>query len=242
VAGHDAVINLATKIPPPSRAAFPSAWAESHRLRTEASAVLAQAALDAGVPRLLQESIAFMYPDRGEKWIDEDVPLDPPELARGNVAAEAAGAGFAAAGGTAVVLRFGQFYAPESVHTLYMRRMARRRLPALPGPRSAYAPAIAADDAASAVVAALHVPGGTWNVTDDRPLTRMEFHSALADLLGVKPPLLTGTTILGLHPYAAFYLRSQRVSNQRFAAATGWSPRHPDAASGWRAMIGDMPR
>ena len=242
VAGHEAVINVATKIPPPSRAAFPSAWTESHRLRSEASVVLARAALDAGVPRLVQESIAFIYPDRGDEWIDEDVPLDPPALARGNLAAEAAAAGFTVEGGAGIVLRFGQFYAPEAVHTLYMRDMARRRLPALPGPRNAYAPAIAAEDAASAVVAALHVPAGTWNVTDDRPLTRQELHRAIAGVLGVGPPLLTGAALLRLNANFRFYLRSLRVSNRRFATATGWSPRHPDAGSGWRAMAGDLGR
>jgi hypothetical protein len=58
----------------------------------------------------------------------------------------------------------------------------------------------------------------------------------------VKLPLVTGTTLLRLHPNARFYLRSLRVSNHRFAAATGWSPRHPDAGAGWRAMVADMPR
>ena len=242
VTGCDAVVNLATKIPPPSRALVPGAWTESHRLRSEGATVLAEAAGEAGVSRLLQESIAFIYPDRGDRWIDEDVPLDAPRLARGNVAAERAAAAFTAAGGAGVVLRFGQFYAPESVHTRFIQRMVQRRLPGLPGPRKAYAPAIAASDAASAVVAALHAPAGTWNVTDDRPLMRQELHEAVADVLGVRPPLLTGSTLLRLHPDARFYLRSLRVSNRRFAAATGWSPRHADAGEGWRAMVTDLLR
>ncbi|MFP5372718.1 MAG: hypothetical protein ACLGI3_18510 [Actinomycetes bacterium] len=67
----------------------------------------------------MQESIAFIYPDRGDAWIDEDVPLDPPAPARGNLPAEAAAAGSTAEGGSGVVLRFGQFDAPEAAHTVY---------------------------------------------------------------------------------------------------------------------------
>lgn len=237
VQGHDAVVNLATKIPPPARAAFPRAWAENDRLRHEASRNLVEAAMAAGAARFVQESIAFIYPDRGAEWIDEDVPLDPPPLGAANVAAEAQARRFADAGGGAgVVLRFGQFYAADASHTEYMRQMARRRLPALPGPRDAYGPAIAADDAAGGVVAALDVPSGTWNVTDDEPLTRREHNQAVADALGVKGPLGTGSTVLRASRNTAFYLRSQRVSNARFKAATGWTPRYRDARAGWRAM------
>lgn len=234
--GHDAVINLATRIPPPTQAATPSAWREGTRLRTEGSRVLADAAIAVGVPRFVQESIAFIYSDRGSEWIDEDVPLDPPPLAAGNVAAEASARRFGDAGGIGVVLRFGQFYAWESAHTRAMCRQARLRLPAMPGPRDAYCPAVAVDDAAAAAVAALDVTGGTWNVCDDRPLTRDEYNAGVAEALGVRPPLLTGTALLRLSSATRFYVRSQRISNQRFRSATGWSPAFPDARIGWVSM------
>ncbi len=234
--GHDAVINLATRIPPPSRAATPSAWREGTRLRTEGSRVLVDAAIAAGVPRFLQESIAFIYPDRGAEWIDEDVPLEPPPLAAGNLAAEASAQRFTDAGGIGVVLRFGQFYAWESAHTRAMCRQIRLRLPAMPGPAGAYCPAIAADDAAAAAVAALELPHGTWNVCDDRPLTRTEYNAGVAEALGVRAPLLTGTALLRLSSATRFYVRSQRISNQRFRSATGWSPAFPDARVGWVSM------
>lgn len=240
VDGHSVVINLATKIPSPFQAARPSAWAENDRIRSEASRNLVEAALAAGAGRFVQESIAFIYPDCGGRWIDEDVPLDPPVIGRANQAAEAQAGRFTEAGGVGVVLRFGQFYAWESIHSRYMRRMARWRLPALPGPKAAYAPAIAAEDAAAAVVAALAVPAGTWNVGDDEPLTRQAFHRALAAALGVKAPMGTGTTLLRMNRNTRFYLRSQRISNRRFKEATGWSPRYPDAGAGWRAMVAEM--
>ncbi|GLY83529.1 NAD-dependent epimerase/dehydratase family protein [Actinoallomurus iriomotensis] len=241
VAGHEAVVNLATKIPPPTQAARTSAWSETERIRREASRHLVDAALEAGAGRFVQESICFIYADRGHAWIDEDVPLDPPPLGRANEAAEAQARRFTEAGGTGVVLRFGQFYAWDSTHTRYMRRMARLRLPAIPGPKDAYASAIAADDAATAVVAALGAPAGTWNVTDDRPLTRGEFHRTLTETLGVRPPVTTGSLPLRLSRNLGFYLRSQRVSNRRFKQATGWSPRLTDAGAGWRAMVAEHP-
>jgi len=239
VNGHDVVINLATKIPPPSQAALGRAWSESHRIRTEGAGNLVAASLATGVTRFVQESIAFIYPDRGNEWIDEDVPLDPPVLGRANQAAETHANRFTEAGGVGVVLRFGQFYAWETIHTQYIRRMARLRLPGVPGPKGAYCPAIAVDDAAAAVVAALDVPAGHWNVCDDEPLTRQAYNQAVADALGVKPPLLTGTLLLKLSANTRFYLRSQRVSNRRFKGATDWFPRYRDARTGWLAMVAE---
>src|ERR1700722_3681231 len=59
VAGHDAVINLATHIPDLARAARSSAWAENDRIRTEGSRNLVDAALAAGASRYVQESVCF---------------------------------------------------------------------------------------------------------------------------------------------------------------------------------------
>lgn len=240
VSGHAAVVNLATKIPPPWKAARPRAWTESDRIRTEGSRNLVDGALAAGAERFVQEAVAFIYPDCRDRWIDEDLPLDPPDVGRSSEAAEAQANHFSEAGGIGIVLRFGQFYAWESTHTRYMRRMARWRLPALPGPKAAYAPAVAAADAGAAVVAALAAPAGAWNVCDDEPLTRHAGNRAIADALGVKAPRGTGTTLLRLNRNTRLYLRSQRVSNRRFRKATGWTPRYPDAGAGWRAMVAEM--
>ena len=48
VAGHDAVCNLATHIPPLTRAAEPRSWDENNRIRTDGSRNLVDAALAAG--------------------------------------------------------------------------------------------------------------------------------------------------------------------------------------------------
>ncbi|GAA3388741.1 NAD-dependent epimerase/dehydratase family protein [Cryptosporangium minutisporangium] len=73
--GADAVVNLLTHIPSADRMADPSAWEENDRVRTEASTAIARAASAARVPRLLQESIAFVYADGGDAWLDESAPV-----------------------------------------------------------------------------------------------------------------------------------------------------------------------
>ncbi len=55
--GYDAVINLATRIPLSAKAVLPSARAENNRIRTEGSAAVTEAAVRAGVQRVVQEGI-----------------------------------------------------------------------------------------------------------------------------------------------------------------------------------------
>ncbi len=60
-AGHDAVVNIATHIPPVRQSGRLSTWAENDRIRRDGSATLADAAQAAGVGRYVQESITFTY-------------------------------------------------------------------------------------------------------------------------------------------------------------------------------------
>src|SRR6476646_3660014 len=48
LAGHDAVVNVTTKIPPMAQMALTSAWNENERIRREASGNLVDAAIAAG--------------------------------------------------------------------------------------------------------------------------------------------------------------------------------------------------
>jgi nucleoside-diphosphate-sugar epimerase len=176
----------------------------------------------------------MMYPDRGAEWIDESVPPDP--LTRANIAAEANAARCAAAGGTAVVLRFGIFYGPGAAHSEMLLALARRYITVVTGSPDGYASSIQMTDAATAVVAALHAPTGTYNVVDDRPLTKREYADALATAAGTAAWLrIPGRATLLFGDRAASLTRSLRVSNARFRKATGWAPRYPDARAGWLA-------
>ena len=120
--GADAVVTLLTHVPSADRMADPSAWAENDRIRTEASAAIARAASAAGAARLVQESIAFVYADGGDAWLDEDAPV-----AGGGVTTSALTAERNARelfGGDTVVLRFGLFVGPGALGWIWGRSAA----------------------------------------------------------------------------------------------------------------------
>src|SRR3954447_3845752 len=93
-------------------------------------------------------------------------------------------AGRAAAGGEGIVLRFGAFNAPDSDQTLTVMRSARRGIALDPGAADGFFPAIAVDDAATAIVAALDAPTGTYDIVDDESLRRRDARAALAAAVG----------------------------------------------------------
>lgn len=242
VAGHDAVINLATHIPRSTTAMLlPWAWRENDRIRTQASGILVDAAMAGGVSRFVQESFAPMYPDRGDDWIDEAVPPDPARYNRSTLDAERNAARFGHAGGTAVVLRFAGFYGPDAAHVPDLIRFTQKGMMALPGRPEAYFSSISHDDAASATVAALGVEGGIYNVVDDEPLRRRDFFGVLAAGLGVPSPRPQPAWMARLMGSVGDLLaRSVRISNRRFRESSGWAPRHPSVREGWPALLGEM--
>jgi nucleoside-diphosphate-sugar epimerase len=236
MAGHDAVVTLATKIPSISRALAPGAWDENNRIRTEGSATLVDAAIAAGVSRYVQESITFTYPDGGDAWIDAaSTEIDPPKIGASAADAETSAARFTEAGGSGIVLRFGMFYAPDAVHTQEMTSRARRGISLVAGRPDAYQSMIHADDAASAVVAALDAPAGTYDIVDDDPLTRRD----VAKVLGGALRLPGSLARLG-GSYTEIMARSQRVSNRRFKELTSWAPRYPSLRQGLPAVVDAM--
>lgn len=238
VVGNEVVANLATSIPPLTKAARGSAWATNERLRSEASNHLVDGALAAGAARYIQESIAFPYLDNGDRWIDEDHPVEHVGPFNGARDAEAAAGRFAALGGEGVVLRYAQFYAPDSTHTRAANAAARRRVNPFIGDPAGYVSFIHAEDAGSAVVAALQAPSGVYNIVDDEPLTRADAGRMVADALGVKPPhALPKVLRAATPPSAKLLMRSLRVSNRRFKDATGWAPVHPSIRGSWPAEV-----
>jgi nucleoside-diphosphate-sugar epimerase len=233
--GMGAVVNIATAIPAspwPRRR-----WDDNDRLRREASAALSAAAIAAGA-RYVQESFAPAMADRGAAWADEGVPLDPIDQTHTVVDAEAAAAAVTAAGGTGVVLRFGLFYDAASGQTRQMLARARRGRLLLPGPADAYASMVHVADAATAVVAALEVPAGTYLVVEDEPMTRADHAAVLSDLLGRRVrPLPAG---VGRLPVLRVLARSLRLSNARLRGASGWAPAHPSVREGWSRVLADL--
>jgi UDP-glucose 4-epimerase len=222
--GADAVVNLLTHVPSADRMADRSAWEENDRVRTEASAAIARAAEAAGVRRLVQESIAFVYADGGDAWLDEDAPVAGGGVTTTALTAERnAGELF---GGDAVVLRFGLFIGPDSGSTQAALEAARGGASIAPGPPGAYRPTVWLDDAAAAIAAALGAPAGTYNVADTDPSTNAEIDAALAAAVGV-------AALRPRAPQDGPLARSQRVSNRRLRDASGWAPSMRASTEAW---------
>lgn len=240
VAGADAVLHLATRIPPRSRARAAGAWSENNRIRVEGTRNLVDAALAGAAQTFVYPGICFVYADGGSEWIDaERGRIEAGGLLGSTLEAEGQVRRFTDAGRRGIVLRMGYFYGPEAESTLDTLALARRGAAILAGPGEAFYPSIWVDDAASAVVAALRsAPAGIYDVVDDEPVPRRELARAIAAAAGrpfvVRPPGWLLKLAGGRD--AGFMVRSQRVSNARFKSATGWSPAVRDAREGWHRV------
>jgi nucleoside-diphosphate-sugar epimerase len=242
IAGHDVVVNLATHIPATSTQMFlPWKWRENDRLRKIASSTLVDACLASSVMQFVQESFAPVYPDCGDRWIDETVPIRTVGYNRTVEDAEASAARFCAGGRAGVVMRFGAFYGPDAVQTHEFARWVRKGWAPLPGRADAYISSISHDDAASAVVAAITLPPGIYNVTDDEPVTHAEYFSSLADAIGVRTPkLLPPWTASLFGPLGNLLARSLRISNLKLRTSSSWTPEYRSVREGWRALASEL--
>ena len=241
VEGHEIVVNLATHIPPGFRVFLPGAWRENDRLRREASRILADVAIAAGARRYVQESFAPMYADGGEAWIDERSRLRPARYNRSTIDAEISADRASQAGLDGVVLRFGMFYGPDSSQLRDMIRVVRGGWSPLPGSPEAFVSPVSHDDAATAVVAALGVPAGVYNVTDDEPVRRREFVDVLARALGVGEPRFGPAWLAHLGGSLGELLsRSLRISNRKLRKASSWTPAWPSIREGLPAAVREM--
>ncbi|MBA2281539.1 MAG: NAD-dependent epimerase/dehydratase family protein [Actinomycetota bacterium] len=243
VDGADAVVHMATSIPPVRKGWRTKAWAMNDRLRREGTPILGTAAREAGVRRFVKESVCFFYVPQGDSWIDEDSPIDRNNFAAASLAAEDAAVAFGAddagdaEGRVGVALRFGLFYSHDARALEEGLAAAKLGVGPMLGAPDAYQPSIHVDDAATAIVAALGAPGGYYNVADE-PITKAEWNAAFFEAFGIDrkhrsvPKLALKAGGQKVDVLAA----SRRISSQRFRTATGWAPNYPDAAVGLKAV------
>jgi nucleoside-diphosphate-sugar epimerase len=225
IAGHDSIAQLATNVPSGPSAGTVEAWRTHDRLRSVAAPLIADAAAEAGVARLIQESITFPYVDGGDRWIDEHHDRRYYWGNQCTVTAEDGVAGFTAAGGIGIVLRFALFMAPDSAHTHGFVAAARRGQFSVPGNLQSYVSFIHADDAAAAVVAALDAPAGTYNVAEPEPLRRAAHCAALSALAGRSDLEVPSAPPDHADDDANALARSHRISSRRLMDVTAWTPR-----------------
>ena len=242
ISGHDAVINLATHMPSSAKKMMlPWEWRENDRVRQLGSATIADAALVEKVPRLIQESFAPIYADHGDEWIDETWTVSPASYNRSTLDAERSATRFTVGGGAGVVLRFAALYGPD--HMLReMLDVMRKGWSPIPGNASAWFTSVSQDDAASAVVAALDVPAGIYNVAESEPLRRGEWVGSLADAARLERPRFLPSWLTRFGGSAMRLLsRSQRISSQKLRSASKWTPRYRNAAEAWPDVLRALP-
>ena len=239
VAGVDAVVHFATAIPPYESMKQRSSWDTNDRLRDHATALLVEASIAAGVSRFVQQSVTFSYADGGTGWLDESSPIEPVwDVLDSSLAAEAHVARFAKAGGAGVVLRLSRLYGPGRASAEYVWAARERQLPIIGSGRN-YVSSLHVDDAATALRAALTVPPGVYNVTDDRPVSSADYNRSLAAALGAPKPRRVPEIIARASQGDVVKLLtiSHRVSNQRFVKATRWSPTYSSVLDGWEDVV-----
>ncbi len=219
LAGCDAAVHIATAIP--RNPTIPGVWQANTRLRTEGTRRLLDAALAAGVPRYVQQSIVMAYPDGGERWIDERTPLDSSParatLVGPVIAMEEMIRAVPAAQLQWCILRGGTFVGPGTAQDDQVAWL-RQRMVAIPGDGRNFISPIHVGDMATAIVAALERAGtdAIFNIVDT-PLRYGEYLDGITDRLGVRRPQRTPGLPNG---------PSYRCSNQAAREALGWSPSH----------------
>jgi nucleoside-diphosphate-sugar epimerase len=217
--GCDATAHIATAIPRDMGA--PGAWDLNTRLRVEGTPRLVDAALTAGVERYIQQSIVMAYPDGGDDWITEDVPLnEEPERASRSEPVRIMEAAVRAVPTDRLrwcILRGGAFLGKGTAQDGEIERLRAGTLVVPCDGHNFFSP-IHVDDMASATAAAFEraPTGSIYNIVDT-PLRQGEYFDRLADAIGApRPPRDLG------QPCPPSY----RCSNQAAKAALGWTPTH----------------
>lgn len=229
--GCDAVANLATKVPVGRAALRPGSLRAIDRLRTEGAELVVDAALDAGVPHLVQHSLSLIYADHGDEVIDEDAPIDISPVTEPVVVAEGHAARFVAAGGHAVSLRFGLIMGDDR-NTAWMLRRARAGRPFGLGDPDAWLHVVHPDDVGAAVAHALGIPSGVYNVGAE-PIRRADAAALIAAAAGrPRARSLPGWVVRAGATKLEILTRSQRVDSGRLRA-TGFRFAYPEFDRGW---------
>jgi nucleoside-diphosphate-sugar epimerase len=242
----EVVINQLTSLPQTANPlAVKRGFDLTSRLRREVSGTLVAAARAAGARRIIAQSISFAYrPGPGVRTESDPLWTE----AKGQIGVLTASlatlesATLGDAGLEGVVFRYGSFYGPGTYFApggLYASLLGKRLLP-LPGDGGGIFGLVHVEDAASATVAALEGPTGTFNVVDDVPAPASEWMPFAARLLGAKPPRHVPESIarLGAGAFLTYLMCDQpAVANQRVRTELGWSPRYPDWHEGLPAAF-----
>jgi nucleoside-diphosphate-sugar epimerase len=219
----------------------------TNRLRVEGGRNLISAGRKVGVRRFVTQSVAFVYDPQGDWVKDEEAPTfrDPPGRFKSGFDATMLSEREAleAERIDGVVLRYGQFYGPDTYFDRgggIARRVRSRRFPVV-GKGSGVFSFIHVDDAADATVAAVERgPAGIYNIVDDDPAPMREWLPVYAEAIGAKSPLRIPrivARVLGGDAAAAMSTELRGASNEKAKRELGWSPAHPSWRQGFAEAL-----
>ena len=147
----DGVLHLATRIRSLELLSDRDAWRENDRLRADASRILVDAAIRAGATVYVQPTVTFVYPHSGPA--SEDTPVrEVLPILRSALVAEQQTERFARAGRRGVVLRLGLLDGPGTWFDQ---------------PMGDFGATLHVSDAGRALLSALSLPSGIYNVCRD---------------------------------------------------------------------------
>jgi nucleoside-diphosphate-sugar epimerase len=219
----------------------------TNRIRLEGGRNLISAGRKVGAGRFVTQSVAFVYEPEGGWVKDEDATIirNPPAKFRTGLegAMLAEREALEAEGMDGLVLRYGQFYGPD---TYFDRRgsvaqeVRKRRFPII-GEGSGVFSFIHVDDAADATVAALDRGApGVYNVVDDDPAPLREWLPVYAQALGAKRPFRVPRFVARLvaGSLVDMFARDLRgASNAKAKRELDWAPAHPSWRQGFAASL-----
>jgi nucleoside-diphosphate-sugar epimerase len=228
----DAVVNLLTAIPDPIDAKrMATQFRRTDELRTTGTRHLIEAASRAGTKTLICESIAFGYePAPGLAGEDSPLMATPPrQFATALAAVKELERATTEAGGR--TLRLGQLFGPGTTFGTnggFRAMVQRRKVPVVGGGGAVFS-FLHIDDAATAILAALTGPAGTYNIVDDDPAAVHEWLPAYAAALGAPTPSRAPKILarLAVGSWGVTYMTALRgAGNAKAAADLHWTPTH----------------
>ncbi len=215
----DAILHLATAIPPDPT--IPGAWESNTRLRTTGTSLLLQAALASGTSYYVQQSVVMAYPDHGDQWISENMPLDisparahicEPVIAMENMVRAISPRQL-----PWCIARGGWFVGPGTQQDRQIAQLRAGQV-IVPGDGSNFLSLVNVADMADALSAILQAApaGAIMNIVDE-PIRNGDYLDTLAKLYGVAQPARDASQH---NP------PSLRCSNTAARKMLGWRPVH----------------